>query len=32
MLGGRLYDARTLDEVATGTARRGAYWWESTGK
>ena len=28
MLGGRLYDAATLDEVATGTAKRGAYWWE----
>ncbi|CAA9482507.1 MAG: tolB protein precursor, periplasmic protein involved in the tonb-independent uptake of group A colicins [uncultured Sphingomonadaceae bacterium] len=28
MLGGRLYDARTMNEVATGTARRPAYWWE----
>ncbi len=29
MLGGRLYDARTMHEVATGTARQRAYWWES---
>lgn len=29
MLGGRLYDAATLNEVATGTARRGAYFWEA---
>ncbi|KHL24661.1 amidohydrolase [Croceibacterium mercuriale] len=28
MLGGRLYDAATLNEVATGDATRGAYWWE----
>ncbi len=28
MLGGRLYDAATLNEVATGDASRGAYWWE----
>ncbi len=28
MLGGRLYDARTLNEVNTGTARRLPYWWE----
>jgi imidazolonepropionase-like amidohydrolase len=32
MLGGRLYDAATLDEVGTGTAKRGAYWWEKTGR
>ncbi|AQR73386.1 amidohydrolase family protein [Sphingomonas sp. LM7] len=32
MLGGRLYDAATLDEVATGTAKRGAYWWEKQGR
>ncbi|HEX8446588.1 MAG TPA: amidohydrolase family protein, partial [Sphingomonas sp.] len=32
MLGGRLYDAATLNEVATGTRRRQPYWWEgSTG-
>ncbi|QNE32707.1 amidohydrolase family protein [Sphingomonas sp. NBWT7] len=29
MLGGRLYDAKTLDEVTTGTAKRGAYFWET---
>jgi len=29
MLGGRLYDAATLNEVETGTARRGPYWWEA---
>ena len=28
MLGGRLYDAATMDEVGTGTAKRPAYWWE----
>jgi imidazolonepropionase-like amidohydrolase/Tol biopolymer transport system component len=28
MLGGRLYDAATLNEVTTGTARRAPYWWE----
>lgn len=28
MLGGRLYDAATMNEVATGTAKRGRYWWE----
>lgn len=28
MLGGRLYDAMTLNERTTGTARRPAYWWE----
>ena len=28
MLGGRLYDARTMNEVETGTARRAPYWWE----
>jgi imidazolonepropionase-like amidohydrolase/Tol biopolymer transport system component len=29
MLGARLYDAATLDEVTTGTRKRQAYWWES---
>jgi imidazolonepropionase-like amidohydrolase len=29
MLGGRLYDAATLNEVTTGTRRRQPYWWES---
>ncbi|WP_324262544.1 amidohydrolase family protein [Altererythrobacter sp. H2] len=28
MIGGRLYDARTLNEVETGTATRQPYWWE----
>lgn len=28
MLGGRLYDAKTMNEVVTGTAKRRAYWWE----
>jgi imidazolonepropionase-like amidohydrolase len=28
MLGGRLYDAKTMNEVETGTARRLPYWWE----
>ncbi|HVF93897.1 MAG TPA: amidohydrolase family protein [Sphingomonas sp.] len=28
MLGGRLYDAATLNEVATGSRKRQAYWWE----
>jgi imidazolonepropionase-like amidohydrolase len=27
MLGGRLYDAATLNEVATGTYKRQPYWW-----
>lgn len=29
MLGGRLYDPLTMDEVATGTRKRAPYWWES---
>ena len=28
MLGGRLYDARTMNEVETGTRRRMRYYWE----
>lgn len=28
MIGGRLYDAETLNEVETGDFERGAYWWE----
>ena len=28
MLGGRLYDSRTMNEVETGDARRLPYWWE----
>ncbi|MFO6446374.1 amidohydrolase family protein [Erythrobacter sp. NE805] len=31
MLGGRLYDARTMNEVGTGDAKRRAYWWEGEG-
>lgn len=31
MLGGRLYDAKTMNEVETGTAKRRAYWWEGAG-
>lgn len=29
MLGGRMYDARTMQEVVTGTGGRRAYWWEA---
>ena len=28
MLGGRLYDARTMNETITGDDRRMPYWWE----
>jgi imidazolonepropionase-like amidohydrolase len=31
MLGGRLFDAKTLNEVGTGTATRKPYWWEANG-
>jgi imidazolonepropionase-like amidohydrolase len=31
MLGGRLYDAATLNEVATGNRQRLPYWWENGG-
>ena len=31
MLGGRLYDAKTLNEVGTGSATRKPYWWEAHG-
>jgi imidazolonepropionase-like amidohydrolase len=31
MLGGRLYDPATMDEVDTGTAKRAPYWWENGG-
>ncbi|HSJ78861.1 MAG TPA: amidohydrolase family protein, partial [Erythrobacter sp.] len=31
MLGGRLYDAKTLNEVGTGSATRQPYWWEANG-
>lgn len=28
MLGGRLYDPLTMDEVVTGDRKRAPYWWE----
>lgn len=28
MLGGRLYDAKTMNEIVTGTSKRAPYWWE----
>jgi imidazolonepropionase-like amidohydrolase/Tol biopolymer transport system component len=31
MLGGRLYDAATLNETVTGTRKRSPYWWEADG-
>lgn len=31
MLGGRLYDAATLNEVVTGSRKRAPYWWEADG-
>lgn len=31
MLGGWLYDAKTLNETGTGTATRQPYWWENDG-
>ncbi len=31
MLGGRMYDAATLNEVATGTRNRSPYWFEGAG-
>jgi imidazolonepropionase-like amidohydrolase len=31
MLGGRLYDARSLNEEVTGNRQRPAYWWEGGG-
>ena len=30
MLGGRLYDAATLNEQVTGDRRRAPYWWEGS--
>ncbi|HWI86960.1 MAG TPA: hypothetical protein VNT42_11645, partial [Sphingomonas sp.] len=30
MLGGRLYDPVTMDEVVTGTRKRAPYWWQDT--
>ena len=31
MLGGRLYDPLTMNEVVTGTRTRAPYWWEKAG-
>lgn len=31
MLGGRLYDPVTMNEVVTGTRVRAPYWWEANG-
>jgi imidazolonepropionase-like amidohydrolase/Tol biopolymer transport system component len=31
MLGGRLYDPVTMNEVVTGNRVRAPYWWESSG-
>ncbi|MFM7378011.1 MAG: amidohydrolase family protein [Erythrobacter sp.] len=31
MIGGRLYDARTMNEVGTGDAQRRPYFWEGEG-
>jgi imidazolonepropionase-like amidohydrolase/Tol biopolymer transport system component len=31
MIGGRLYDARTMNEVGTGEAKRRPYFWEGEG-
>ncbi|MBY0520067.1 MAG: amidohydrolase family protein, partial [Sphingomonas sp.] len=32
MLGGRLYDPATMNEVDTGTRIRQPYWWQTSGK
>ena len=32
MLGGRLYDSATMNEVTTGTRQRQPYWWQASGK
>ena len=32
MLGGRLYDPATMDEVETGTRKKAPYWWQASGK
>lgn len=31
MLGGRIYDPVTMNEVVTGTRTRAPYWWEGAG-
>jgi len=28
MVGGRMYDPLTLNEVVTGERKRAPYWWE----
>lgn len=28
MLGGRLYDAKTMNEIETGMSKKSPYWWE----
>jgi hypothetical protein len=32
MLGGRLFDAATLNEQVTGNRTRQPYWWEMSDK
>jgi imidazolonepropionase-like amidohydrolase/Tol biopolymer transport system component len=32
MIGGRLYDARTMNEIGTGDAKRRPYFWEGEGE
>ena len=32
MLGGRMYDPVTMNEVSTGTWKRAPYWWESAAR
>jgi len=32
MLGGRMYDPVSLNEVATGTWKRAPYWWETAAR
>jgi hypothetical protein len=31
MIGGRLYDAKTMNEVGTGDGKRRPYFWEGEG-
>ncbi len=31
MVNGRLYDARTMDEVGNHPQKRGKFWWEGEG-
>ena len=31
MLGGRMYDPATMNEVVTGKRQRQPYWWEGAG-